>query len=950
MKKQPEYESFSNLWEALARHLGLSGERRQPDNVRPLGGKRKRRRLWLWLTAAILALLMMTFFGRGVGLYTDWLWFGEVGFTNVFWKTLITKSWLAVATGAVFFAIVYTNILLARRMAPKYHQLGEGTEIIERAQIPDHLMRWLIPLLLLFPTLIAMAAGGAAWDDFLLFRNGVLFGIADPVFNRDVSFYVFTLPFLRILQSFAWWTLIFTFFATTAIHLFDYAIDWKGGRLNFAPRARGHLSVIMGSIMFVLGLGYLLKSYALVYSPRGVVVGASYTDVHAQLPVLRFLVAIAVLAGILFLVNIHFKGWKLPAAAIGLIIATAIIGGRVYPFLVQQYQVSPNEIAREEPYIKYNIDFTREAYDLNDIQEEPFTAEENLTAADLWANSDTISNIRLWDPETLAQTYSQIQVIRPYYTFVDVDVDRYKLGGRLQQVMLSPRELATDQLESRTWQNQHLIFTHGYGLVMSPVAEVSEAGLPQLLIKDFPPQSSSPELKVEQPAIYFGDLANEYAVVDSGTEEFDYPKGDENVFTNYDGSGGVSLASWLHRLAFSWRFGSMKMLVSDSINEDTKILIYREIDERLGKIAPFLRYDRDPYIALVDGRLYWIQDAYTTTDNYPYSQPSKAGYNYIRNSVKIVVDAYNGDVTMYAVDGEDPILQTYSRIFPGLFTPADQVPEGIRDHFRYPEDLFRVQAEMYTTYHMTNPQVFYNKEDQWSVPRVQSGGKTALMDPYYVIMGLPGEEDEQFMLMLPFTPSTKDNMISWMAAKSDPENYGQRIVFKFPKEKLVFGPMQIQARINQDPEISRQLSLWAQRGSQVIHGNLLVIPVDQSILYVEPLYLQAEQGQIPELKRVTVAYGSRIAMDEDLASALEGIFAAPVSGVPAAPPAEGEAPDGGGVAAESSGKSLQELAAIAQDHYNRAIEAQKRGDWSSYGAELDQLSNILEQMQAQSGQ
>jgi uncharacterized membrane protein (UPF0182 family) len=892
---------------------------------------------------------LLVFLTRGVFLYTDWLWFGETGFTSVFWKNLLTKAWMALVAGALFFAVVYGNVLIARRMAPQY-RFGPGSETIERLQVPDRVLRWLIPLLLLFPTLAAIAAGGAGWDDFLRFWNGAAFGIVDPVFGRDVGFYVFTLPFLRMLQSFAWWTLIFTLLVTVVVHIYDYAVDFKGGKLNFAPHARGHLSVLMGSVMFVLGAGYLLKGYALVYSPRGVVFGASYTDVHAQLPVFRFLAATAALAGILFLVNIYFKGWKLPAAAIAIIILTAVFGGQVYPFLVQQYQVSPNEIAREEPYIKYNIDFTRHAYDLDGIEEQPFTAEDTLNAAALGENADTIGNIRLWDPATLAQTYSQIQVIRPYYTFVDVDVDRYRLGGRLKQVMLSPRELATSQLESRTWQNEHLIFTHGYGLVMSPVAEVSDAGLPQLLVKDFPPQTSSPELEVSQPALYFGEMANEYAIVDSDTEEFDYPKGDENVFTRYSGGGGISLSPLLHRLAFSWRFGSLKMLVSDSINKDTRILVYRKIDERLQKVAPFLRYDHDPYMALVDGRMYWIQDAYTTTDYYPYSQPTSTGYNYIRNSVKIVIDAYNGDMTFYAVDEDDPVLKTYESIYPDLFTPGDQVPEGIREHFRYPEDMFLAQAEMYTTYHMTNPQVFYNKEDQWSVPRVQSGGRSGVMDPYYVIMGLPGEEEEQFMLMLPFTPSTKDNMISWMAAKSDPENYGQRIVFKFPKEKLVFGPMQIQARINQDPDISRQLSLWAQRGSQVIHGNLLVIPVDQSILYVEPLYLQAEQGQIPELKRVTVAYGSSIAMDEDLAGALERIFAAPVSGAPAAGPGtggggSGEAAPAGEAA--TAGRSLEELAAEAQDHYNRAIEAQKNGDWATYGSELDQLAAVLQQMQTE---
>lgn len=946
---QQDYEPFSKLWDTLSKKLQGESDGKG-GNVRPMEPARKKRR-WPWLLGAVVIVALLVLLGRGISLYTDWLWFGEVGYTGVFWKSILTRLWLSLAAGAVFFIIVYFNVWLARKMAPRY-QFGPGTEIIERTPIPDRIMRWLIPLVLLFPTLIVMLAGGSVWLDFLRFSSGAEFSIADPVFNRDLGFYIFTLPFIKSLQSFAWWTLIFTFLATALVHILDFAIDFKEGKVAFASHARGHLSVLMGIIMFVWGAGYLIKGWELVYSPRGVVFGASYTDVHAQLPVFRFLAATAVVAGILFLVNIYFKGWKLPAAALVIIFLTAIIGGQVYPFLVQQYQVSPNELAREETYIKYNIDFTRHAFDLDDIEEQPFAAAETLTSSSLAANSNTINNIRLWDPDTLAQTYSQIQVIRPYYTFTDVDVDRYNMGGRLQQVMLSPRELATEQLESRTWQNEHLIFTHGYGLVMSPVAASTPEGLPELLVKDFPPQTDIPELEVSQPALYFSELANDYVVVDSDTEEFDYPKGDENVFTNYAGAGGIDISSWFNRLAFSWRFGSLKLMVSDSINENTRILIHREIEERIPKIAPFLEYDQDPYSILVEGRIYWVQDAYTTTDNYPYSQPIPSGINYIRNSVKVVVDAYNGDVTFYVMDENDPLLQTYMNIFPELFTPGDQVPAGIREHFRYPEDMFSAQAYTYTTYHMTNPTVFYNKEDQWNVPQVSTGGQPSGMDPYYVIMGLPGDEQEEFMLMLPFTPNNKDNMIAWMAAKSDPDSYGKRLVFKFPKEKLVFGPAQIQARINQDPEISRQLSLWAQRGSSVIHGNLLVIPIDESIIYVEPLYLQAERGQIPELKRVTVAYGARIAMTENLATSLQQVFSGQA---PAPTGTEGE-PAGGtgavdaGTGEDAGAQTLEQLAAQAQDHYSRAVEAQRQGDWATYGAELQQLEAVLNQMQALSAQ
>jgi uncharacterized membrane protein (UPF0182 family) len=808
------------------------------------------------------------------------------------------------------------------------------------------MLRIIIPLALLLPTVIVIGVASSGWLDFLEFFNRTSFEISDPVFGHDVGFYVFVLPFLKMLQSFAWWTLILTLLAATAMHFFDYAINWEKDRLTLAPHVKAHLSVLLGLIMFTLGCGYLLKGYTLMFSPRGVVFGASYTDVHAQLPVYKFLFATALVAGILFLANIHFRGWKLPVAAIALIILTAVFAGRLYPFIVQQYQVSPNELAKEEPYIKHNIDFTRRAFDLDTVEEKPFAAADALTALDIEANTATINNIRLWEPSTLEQTYNQIQVIRLYYHFQDVDIDRYTINGKKAQVMLAARELAVSNLpeQAKTWQNEHLIYTHGYGLVMSPVAQVSTEGLPQLLIKDIPPQAAMPELNVSNPAIYYGEQANDYAIVGSSTREFDYPKGDENVYTSYGGRGGVDVSNLWHRLAFSYRFASLKLLVSNSIEEQTRIMIHRQIRDRIENITPFLMYDHDPYLVLVDGRLLWIQDAYTTTDHYPYSQPSSDGYNYIRNSVKVVVDAYNGDVTFYIMDETDPLLKTYRNIFPDLFTPGDQMPAELRPHLRYPEDMFRVQAQMYATYHMTDPQVFYNKEDQWSIPRL--GDKGAQMEPYYVIMSLPGEQQEQFMLLQPFTPNTKDNMISWLAAKCDPGVYGQRLVFKFPKDKLVFGPQQIVARFNQDPVISQQVTLWGQSGSQVIYGNLLVIPIDESVLYVEPLYLRAERGQIPELKRVLVAYAGRVVMEEDLATALSKIFASPVAGVAQRQPETGTATQAAPGPAPGPLPDLRALANTAMEHYNKAVDAQRRGDWAAYGSELKALEETLKQMQA----
>jgi len=948
MKQQPEVP-FSRLWELVAKwlHLESGAGPAPPENVRPLKPRNpKRLRRGLILAGIVFFLFILV--PWLIYLYTERLWFGEMGQTQVFWKVLLAKLLVGLGTGAFFFAVIYVNIIIARRMAPRY-QFGPGTEVIERVPVSNKMLNWIIPLALLLPTLIAFAAGASAWEEILRFIGRTDFGVTDPVFGYDAGFYIFTLPVLQMVQSLVWWTLIFTVFVTAGVHFMDYAINWKDNRVVFAPHVKGHLSVLMGLLMLTLAGSYLLKGYVLLFSPRGVVFGASYTDVHAQLPVFKFLAASAIVAAALFLVNIHFRGWKLPAAAIAIIIVTAVVGGQIYPFIIQQYQVSPNELAKEEPYIQNNIDFTRQAFGLDGIEEKPFAANEALTGADVQANINTISNVRLWDPATLLQTYSQIQTIRPYYKFLDVDVDRYRFGGRLQQLMLSMREFNVDDLDSRarTWQNEHLAYTHGYGMVMSPVAQVSAEGLPQTVIKDIPPVTEVPELKVTQPAIYFGEKTNDYIVVGGDNQEFDYPKGDDNVYTTYSGKAGIDVGNFFTKAAFSWRFASLKLLVSSAVSGDSRILIHREIQDRIQNLAPFLMYDKDPYSVLVDGRVYWIQDAYTTATNYPYSQPAADGFNYIRNSIKVVVDAYDGTVTFYVVDDADPMIKMWQNVFPSLFTPGDQMPDSLRAHLRYPEDIFKVQADMYTTYHMTDPKVFYNKEDQWNMPRQQVGNSTAPMNPYYVIMSLPGEDHEEFMLMLPFTPGNRENMIAWMAAKSDPGSYGKRVVFKFPKDKLVFGPTQVQARFNQDAAISAQLTLWSQSGSNVIFGNLLVIPVDESILYVQPLYLKAERSQIPELRRVLVSFGGKVAMGDDLATALQDIFQTPLAGAPEKPPSTGTTTSPTATTpAGTPPSSLKELAAAAMDHYNKAIDAQRQGDWTTYGNELKALEETIKQMQA----
>ncbi len=602
---------------------------------------------------------------------------------------------------------------------------------------------------------------------------------------------------------------------------------------------------------------------------------------NVQIPVLRFLAIVAAIAAVLFLINIYFKGWRLPALAIGLLFVTWLFAGQIYPAIVQQYRVSPTEIEKETPYIANNIGSTRWAFGLNEVKTFPFEANTNLDADSIAANAATLDNVRVWDPSPALDTYRQIQEIRTYYTFTDVDVDRYVIDDMYRQVLLAAREFDYSKLsgQAQTWVNQHLTYTHGYGVVVSPVSEADRAGASAAFrARHTPPSETS--LSVTRPEIYYGEVPDSFVLVNTTAKEFDYPMGDENVFAEYEGTGGVDIGSFPRQLIFSVRFATIKLLVSDYLRPDSRILYRRSLAERVQTIAPFLQYDRDPYIAMRDdGSLVWIWDAYTTTDRFPNSQPSPGGLNYIRNSIKVVIDAYNGDMTFYQMDPDDALATTWGKIYPGLFTPGGEMPDDIRRHVRYPEDLFSIQAETLSVYHMTEPQIFYNKEDVWQIATEMYGEEERIVEPYYLVMALPGVVEEEFVLLQPFTPRTKQNMVSWMAARMDGDKYGELVVIAFPKDKLVFGPAQVEARINNDPVISSQLTLWDQAGSEVIRGNLLVIPVEDSLIYVEPLYLQSESGAIPELTRVIVAYGDVVVMEKDLPSALDTIF----SGTPTGP-------------------------------------------------------------------
>jgi uncharacterized protein len=640
--------------------------------------------------------------------------------------------------------------------------------------------------------------------------------------------------------------------------------------------------------------------------------------------------------------------------AVGVYLAVSI-GGETYSSLLQRFAVTPNEQVRESPFIQHNIDATRRAFALDRVEERELSGDALLTRSDISDNGATLENVRLWDHQPLLDTFGQIQEIRTYYDFVSVDNDRYTINGRPRQVMLSARELNSNSLPNRTWVNERLTFTHGYGLTLGPVNQVTSEGLPTLYVRNLPLETV-PDIKVEEPSLYFSELASDYAIVKTATREFHYPRGDDNVFTQYAGNGGVPVGSLLRKLVFAIRFGAYQMLLSDDINADSRILFHRNIRERLQEIAPFLTWDQDPYLVVADGRLYWLADAYTISNRYPYSTPAGGGINYIRNSVKAVIDAYHGTTTFYLADAADPIAGTYARIFPDLFKPLEQMPAAIRAHVRYPEDIFNVQASVYATYHMTQPAVFYNREDQWEVPTVDDEREGRPMQPYYTIMRLPGEADAEFIQMLPFTPRRKDNLAAWLAARSDGDHYGRLRVFQFPKQKVIFGPRQVVARINQDQTISPQITLWNQQGSQVTWGTLMVIPIKESLIYVRPLYLRGAGGRIPELRRVVVVYQNQIVMEQSFDEALARLFSG--ANLPRlqdtnAAPVEPQNQSGASTAAAApppaaSGATpppSNALAAEARMHYDRAIEAQRAGDWAKYGDEIRLLGDTIRRME-----
>jgi uncharacterized membrane protein (UPF0182 family) len=841
------------------------------------------------LTTGLILMAGLVVLTIATNFVVDWVWFSDLGYRDVFRTTVATKAAVFLLVFTATAAVLWTNGWLALRLggpAMPGRSLtiaGKSPWLLTSGSLdigPQHVRRALMFGVCALGLLVALFEM-SQWDLILTFLFQVPYGQSDPVFGRDIGFYFFSLPVYLALKDWALTTIILSALVAGAVYGGLGQVQLGPGAF-IAEVVLGHASALLGALLAVKAWSYALDRYLLLYGDNGVVVGASYADLQVALPALQVLIVLALAAAFLSWANLRARSYRLPLAAVGLVFGGSLVLGEGLPAIVQRLIVKPTELDLESPYIQRSITATRQAYDLHHLTVKPFAAEQSLTRQALDTNQPTIDNIRLWDSEPLIDTYRQLQEIRTYYRFSHIDEDRYGLDGTYRQVMLSVRELDPARLptNAQTWVNRHVLFTHGNGLVMSPVTRKSAEGLPVFYLADIPPVTTGGP-PVHEPRIYFGEAKSPFAIVNGSTPEFDYPKGKDNVFARYQGVHGIPVGGTARRALFAWYFQDPNLLLSDYITAESRILFRRTVQERVATIAPFLRLDRDPYPVVSDGRIVWIQDAYTTSSYFPYAQSAPHGaFNYIRNAVKAIVDAQDGSVEFYLAAPSDPIARTYGRIFPDLFKPLSRMPADLQRHIRYPQDLFAAQVEVYRAYHMDTPEVFYNREDLWQFPR-QLDGTAGQMAPYYMVMRLPGEPRAEFILMVPMTPSQRDNMIAWVAARCDPPHYGELIVYEFPKDKLVFGPFQIEARINQNTAISQQLSLWNQHGSRVIRGNLHAVPIEDSILYVSPLYLRAETGHIPELKRVIAAYGDHVVMEETLAEALAALFRPP-SGPPVA--------------------------------------------------------------------
>lgn len=913
--------------------------------------------------------------------YTDVLWFKEVGIVSVLWTTLKTQFAVGILGGLLVAAFLWLNLWIASRSAPTYSLAGLASND-SVAQYRDMITPYLRWIRLGVAGVIGLFTGlviSSSWENVLLWMNRESFGIVDPQFGRDVSFYTFELPFYDMVLDHIWSAIIAALLLSAAAYYLYGAIRPQRGLKMMGAGALAHLSVLLGLLALVKAARYYLGTFYLNFSPRGVVDGASYTDVNAQLPALYLLTIISIVSALLFLVNIRFRRLSLPLAAIGIWIAVAFLAGAVWPGWVQRFSVEPQEQQREAPYIRRNLEATRAAFGLDDVTTQLFPASGELTSEELANSKNILENVRVWDPGVLQKAYQQLQAIRTYYRFPDVDIDRYEIDGRTRQVLLSARELSLEDLPdtSRNWANLHLQYTHGYGLVASLANERTTAGQPSFLVKDVPGtvREGAESLAADEPTIYFGEAFEPYdfSIVNTDQQEIDYPVEGGVERSQYSGTGGIPLPGLGRRIAFAIRETDPNLVLSNLITEDSKILIYRDVRDRVQRAAPFLALDHDPYAAVVDDRLVWILDGYTSTRWYPYSQRFDAGdliesanrgvldteVNYIRNSVKVVVDARDGTMDFFVIDEEDPLIRAWRNAFPALFT--DEEPsEDLRAHFRYPEDLFKIQSEVYLTYHMDDPANFYSKEDEWAIP--QGGGNAAAttsdtttgtttttssdVDPTYLLISLPDETEEEFLLTRPFTPRARNNMIALMLARSDPENYGELRLLQFPRQETVLGPSQVDNLVNQDVQISQTLTLLQQEGSRVEFGSLLTLPVQDSLLYVMPLFITAENEGIPELKRVVVVFDDEVVMEETFEAALAEIFdlqQEPDLGAREEPDGGAEEPEEEEPEPPAEERGLARILQQASELYEQAQAALERGDFPGYARLIERLGELLQQ-------
>jgi uncharacterized membrane protein (UPF0182 family) len=919
-----------------------------PRRLRPRGG-RPRQPAGNWLRPGLILVglfIGIQVLGGLVQLVTDLAWYDSLGRRDVLITRFVAHLGFFVVGVLLFTIPALLSLWVARRLGPQVPIRRVGP--VEMPDISRPAAVVLVGIVLL-GGLVSGLTWGSRWPALLLFFNGGAFGATDATFGRDIGFYVFDLAFWRFLQG---W-LVIALAGIIGLTVAAYAVAATRWQFHLNQPVRAHLSLLGAALLLAIAAGYQLDSAELVYSTRGIggtVQAAMYTDRNAQVPAYAILTIVAVVSAGLLLANIWFRTLWLIGLAAGAWFVLSILVGGVYPGIVQRFSVEPNELERERGFLEQHLAATRAAFDLEAIEERDFTGEQRLTRALFEENAETLDNLRLWDYRPLLVTFGQQQILRQYYNFLDVDIDRYEIDGSARQIMLSGREIEIDRLAdaARTWTNERLVFTHGYGLTAVASNAVTPEGQPDYLISGI---DREPDLPIGQPRLYFGEATRDYVVVRTRTPEFDFPLGDEGgETTSWTGETGVGVGNVFMRLLFAIRFGDLNLFISDQLTDDSAILFRRDIHERVPELAPFLEYDADPYLVSADGRLVWIWDAYTTTDRYPNAQPLPAetafgGANYVRNSVKVVVDAYTGEVRYFVVDDEDPIIAAWSRIFPGLFEPMDAMPEDLVAHLRYPEDLFTAQNTAYLLYHLSptssGATTFYNQDDRWAFPTQASdvSGEGGVLEPYYVIMKVPGEEHSEFVLIQPLSAASRPNMIAWVAARMDPGVYGERIEFRFPVDTTTLGPAQIQARINQDSRISAQFTLWSQAGSDVVRGNLLVLPMGDSILYVEPIYLRSTQSSFPEYKRVILADQTRIAFAETIEEGLSQILGE--SEVP--DPGDGDGDGGGGGGGELP-DDVEALVILAQELYAEAQSALAAGDLGAYQDAVEELGRVLDRI------